>query len=352
MPKLRNPLLDSLSPYVPGEQPQDKKYIKLNTNENPYPPPACVLEAIRRTAAESLRLYPDPECLKLRQAIADYHGLAAEQVFAGNGSDEVLALAYLAFFDPARTILFPDITYSFYPVYASLFGCRYELVPLNEDFTLPVKGFLKSNGGIIFPNPNAPTGIILGLADIETILRANPDSVVIVDEAYIAFGGETAAGLIPRYPNLLVTRTLSKSHSLAGLRCGYALGDRGLMESLLTVKNSFNSYPLDRLALAGAETALRDEEYARRNAQKVAQTRERTAQALTANGFRVLPSAANFIFVSHPCTPAETIYHRLKDNGILVRWFNKPRIDNFLRVTIGTDAEMDTFLQEMMKCLT
>ncbi|MDX9872558.1 MAG: histidinol-phosphate transaminase [Clostridia bacterium] len=352
MNKHWNPLIYTLDPYVPGEQPQDKKYIKLNTNENPYPPSGQALEAIHRACAETLRLYPDPECLELRKAAAAYHRLSAEQVYAGNGSDEVLAFAFLAFFDPAKTILFPDITYSFYPVYASLFGNKYELVPLQEDFTLPVEAFLKENGGVIFPNPNAPTGICLPLADIETILRFNQDSVVIVDEAYIAFGGETAAGLIKQYPNLLVIRTLSKSHSLAGLRCGYALGDKELIEGLMRVKNSVNSYPLDRLALAGAAAALDDKEYAEENARKIMLTRERTITALQELEFQVLPSAANFIFISHPRVPAEALYLRLKENGVLVRYFNKPRIHNFLRVTIGTDAEMDFFLQEMIKCLT
>lgn len=340
-----NPLLFDLEPYVPGEQPQDKKYIKLNTNENPYPPSSKAVSAIKAAADEQLRLYPDPECWELRQAIAAFHGLSSEQVFVGNGSDEVLAFSFLSFFNPEKTILFPDITYSFYPVYAALFKNKYRVIPLNEDFTIPVASFLEPNGGIIFPNPNAPTGIYLPLESIDLIAQKNPDSAVIIDEAYIAFGGESADILIGKYPNLLIIRTLSKSHSLAGLRSGYALGDKGLIDGLNRVKSSINSYTLDRLALAGAKEAILDKDYLTMTQNKVIATRERISQRLAELGFMVLPSQANFIFISHPTCHASTLYHELRENGILVRYFNKPRIDNYLRVSIGCDEDMNMFLQ-------
>jgi histidinol-phosphate aminotransferase len=344
-----NPLLNELQPYVPGEQPQNKKYIKLNTNENPYPPSPLAIEAINKTVNERLRLYPDPECHKLRNAIAKYHSILPAQVFVGNGSDEVLAFAYLSFFNPEKPILFPDITYSFYPVYANLFRNRYELIPLNEDFTLPVEAFLQENGGIIFPNPNAPTGVFLPCKNVEMIVKYNSNSIVILDEAYIAFGGESADKLIDKYPNLLIIRTLSKSHSLAGLRVGYAIGDKGLIEGLNRVKNSINSYTLDRLALAGAEAAMLDKAYLEETTKKVINTRERVSMHLIKQGFTVIPSKANFIFISHPCLSANVIYQLLRERGILVRYFNKTRINNYLRVTIGTDHEMDDFLRTINK---
>ncbi|PKM88953.1 MAG: histidinol-phosphate transaminase [Firmicutes bacterium HGW-Firmicutes-12] len=344
MNKFWNPLLNELEPYAPGEQPQDKKYIKLNTNENPYPPSPRAIAAIQQATNERLRFYPDPECLELRKAIAKYHKILPEQVFVGNGSDEVLAFAYLSFFNPEKTILFPDITYSFYPVYANLFRNKYKLIALNDDFTLPVEKFLQENGGIIFPNPNAPTGIFLPLKNIEGIVKHNSNSIVILDEAYIAFGGESADKLIDKYSNLLVIRTLSKSHSLAGLRGGYAIGDTGLIEGLNRVKNSINSYTLDRLALAGATEAILDREYLEKTTAKIISTREKVTLSLIKLDFMVLPSKANFLFITHPSLPANEIYQLLREKGILVRYFNKPRINNFLRVTIGSDQEMDNFL--------
>lgn len=346
-----NPLLFDLEPYIPGEQPQDKNYIKLNTNENPYPPCPKAISAIKSAADERLRLYPDPECQELRQAIAAFHGISSEQVFVGNGSDEVLAFAFLSFFNPEKTVLFPDITYSFYPVYAALFKNKYRVIPLNEDFTIPVASFLEPNGGIIFPNPNAPTGIYLPLESIELIARKNPNSAVIIDEAYIAFGGESADKLILEYPNLLIIRTLSKSHSLAGLRSGYALGAKGLIDGLNRVKSSVNSYTLDRLALAGAKEAILDEDYLKITQNKVIATRQRVSQSLTELGFKVLPSQANFIFVSHPTCRAADLYRELRENGILVRYFNKPRIADYLRITIGSDGDMDVFLQTLKNIL-
>lgn len=346
-----NPLLNQLDPYVPGEQPQDKKYIKLNTNENPYPPSPHVIQAIRQAANETLRLYPDPEASELRKVIAKVHDLTPGQVFVGNGSDEVLAFSFLAFFDPARTILFPDITYSFYPVYAGLFQNKHRLIPLNDDFSLPLEAFLQENGGIIFPNPNAPTGLYLPVNNIEYLLEKNTTSPVIIDEAYIAFGGDSVAGLINKYPNLLVIRTLSKSHSLAGLRVGYALGNAQLIAGLNRIKSSVNSYTLDRLALAGAAAAIADTAYYEETGLKIIATREKTISALQALGFKVIPSLTNFIFVSHPYRPAQEIYQGLKEKGILVRYFNKPRINNYLRISIGRDAEMASFLQAVGEIL-
>jgi histidinol-phosphate aminotransferase len=338
-------VVHKLEPYVPGEQPKDKTYIKLNTNENPYPPSPKVLQAMQKAVNESLRLYPTPTCDELRVGIAQYYGLTKEQVFVGNGSDELLAFSFLAFFNPGSPILFPDITYSFYPVYAALFNIEYQLVPLDEEFTVPIKGFTAKNGGIIFPNPNAPTGRVIALTAIEAILRQNTEQIVIVDEAYIDFGGESAVALIAQYPNLLVIQTLSKSRSLAGLRVGFAMGHSDLIEGLDRVKNSINSYTLDRVALAGALESFHDEAYFQHARQKVMATREQTVVKLKAMGFNIIPSMANFIFISHPALPASTIYQQLRKKGILVRYFNKPRIDNFLRVSIGSNEEMECFSQ-------
>lgn len=339
--------LRQLEPYVPGEQPQDRKYIKLNTNENPYPPSPRVLEAIRQAADESLRLYPDPDCRLLRETIAAYYGLQTDQVFVGNGSDEVLAFSFLAFFDRENAVLFPDITYSFYPVYADLFDLEYHTVPLDEDFNIPETGFRQENGGVILSNPKAPTAQYLPLSSIRRILEDNPDRAVIIDEAYIDFGGESAVSLIDDYPNLLVIQTLSKSRSLAGMRIGFAMGHRELIEGLNRIKNSFNSYTLDRLAITAAVEAFRDEEYFQETRTKIIRTRERVSEALRQMDFTVLDSRANFIFVRHPNVKAEELFSYLKEKGILVRYFNKPRVRDFLRVTIGTDREMDSVLQAL-----
>jgi len=347
MSKYWSALAQRLDPYVPGEQPKDKAYIKLNTNENPYPPSPNVLAAITRAANQDLRLYPDPTCDELRECIARYHGLQKEQIFVGNGSDELLAFVFLAFFNPGAPILFPDITYSFYPVYAGLFGIDYKVIPLADDFSLPGGAFQQENGGIIFPNPNAPTGRALPLAAVEEIVSNNSQRVVVVDEAYIDFGGTTAICLANKYPNLLVVQTLSKSRSLAGLRVGFAVGNDELIQGLDRVKNSFNSYPVDRLALAGAVAAFQDDGYFQDCRQKVIASRARTVLALERIGFAVVPSQANFIFISHPQVGAAELYARLREEGVLVRYFNKPRISNFLRVTIGTDVEMDCFVEKI-----
>lgn len=334
--------IQSLIPYTPGEQPKDRVFIKLNTNENPYPPSPAVLEAIRSATDERLRLYPDPEASDLRQALAEHYGLRPEQVFCGNGSDEVLGLCFYALFSPGKKVVFPDITYSFYPVYTELYGLDYEEIPLNEDFTLPVERFLGNNGGVVICNPNAPTGKTQPIENIRRILEANPDAAVLVDEAYADFGAQSAVPLIGEYPNLLVVRTMSKSRSLAGLRLGYALGNADLIAGVNCVKNSFNSYPLDRIALAAGEAAVRDTAYFDETRRKIAATRESAAARLRALGFLVHDSNANFVFAAHPSIPGKALQQGLRDRGVLVRRFDRPRIADYLRVTIGTDAEMDT----------
>lgn len=333
----------SLTPYTPGEQPKGQKLIKLNTNENPYPPSPKALEAIRNQTDASLRLYSDPDASALRKAIAEAYGVGPEQIFVGNGSDEVLAFAFQAFFDEGAEIVFPDITYSFYPVYANMFGIRYRTVPLNEDFTVPVEQLCGGNDGVVLTNPNAPTGMEVSQDAIRRILDANSNAAVIVDEAYVDFGGESALPLISEYPNLLVVQTFSKSRALAGLRVGFAFGNENLIQALNCVKNSINSYTLDRLALAGAAASVADRDYFADQCARVIATRERTAESLRQMGFSVYPSKTNFIFISHPTAPADKLYAGLRQKGILVRYFAQNRIDNCLRVSIGTDAEMDAF---------
>lgn len=332
----------SLDPYVPGEQPQDKKYIKLNTNESPYAPSSKALAAMAAEVSERLRLYPDPNGSALKNALAKSYQLEANQVFVGNGSDEVLALAFMGYFAGGKPLAFADVTYSFYKVYAGLYGIEPKLISLNDNFDIVPADYQNLDvSGVVVTNPNAPTGKALSLADIEFILKANPDVVVLVDEAYVDFGAQSASTLINQYPNLLVVQTLSKSRALAGIRVGYALGHPELIEGLERLKNSFNSYPVDRIALAGATAAVEDEAYLIEICDKTIATREQSVKDLEALGFNVLPSATNFVFVTHPEKDAEQIYLALKDQGILVRYFgNKPRIGNYLRITIGTNEEM------------
>lgn len=339
-------------PYVPGEQPREGKFIKLNTNECPYPPSPRVVEAIRQAAGDELRLYPDPECLALRRAIAKREGLKPEQVFCSNGSDEVLAFAFQAFFDPEREIVFPRITYSFYPVYTDYFGLRCRRVPMNPDFSDPVDELCGSNGGVVLCNPNAPTGIAVGLDVVEKLLRANPDVVVIVDEAYVDFGARSAVPLIDTYPNLLVVQTASKSRALAGLRVGWAMGQENLISGLRCVRDSINSYTVDRAAQAGARAAIEDEDYFQSIRRRVMDTRERTAKVLKKMGFIVLPSQANFLFLSHPNHGGKELLDALRERGILVRWWSDPPIENWLRVTIGTDEEMAEFARGMREIVS
>lgn len=332
--------IQNVVPYTPGEQPRDRKFIKLNTNECPYPPSPKVIEAIRSAAGDGLRLYPDPECVELRSAIAKREGLDISQVFCGNGSDEILAFAFQAFFDPDKNVVFPKITYSFYPVYTDFFGLRRREVPMNPDFSDPIDLLCGQNGGVVLANPNAPTGIAVGLDTVEKLLRANPDVVVIVDEAYVDFGAESAVKLIGQYPNLLVIQTTSKSRALAGLRVGWAMGDAGLIDGLRCVRDSINSYTVDRLAQAGAAAAIEDEDYFQSIRRRVMDTRVRTDKSIKEKGFTVLPSQANFLFVSHPNCKGKTLLDGLRERGVLVRWWDKPEIENWLRISIGTGEEM------------
>lgn len=331
-------------PYVPGEQPKDENKIKLNTNECPYPPSPKVLQALQDVSLDSLRLYPDPAVVDLRQALADAYQVELEQVFVGVGSDDVIANAFLTFFHSEKPILFPDITYSFYDVWADLFRIPYKTKALDENFHMRKEDYYEENGGIIFPNPNAPTGIGEGLGFIEDILQHNPNSVVIVDEAYVDFGGSSALPLLEKYENLLVVQTFSKSRALAGMRIGYAFGNKKLIGYLNAVKFSFNSYTMNRTSIAAGVACVQDNRYFEEMVQKVITTRERTKKALQELGFSFPDSTSNFIFATHKSVPAEELFEALKQAHIYVRYFKKPRIDNYLRITIGTDAEMDTLL--------
>lgn len=348
MSKFWSPFVKDLVPYVPGEQPKLAKLVKLNTNENPYGPSPKALAAMQAELGDALRLYPDPNAERLKQTIADYYGVRPGQVFVGNGSDEVLAHAFHALFQhDGRPLLFPDVTYSFYPVYCGLYGIPFEALALDEQFQIRVEDYARPNAGIIFPNPNAPTGCMLPLEAIERLLLANPDSVVLVDEAYVDFGGETAIGLVERYPNLLVAQTLSKSRSLAGLRVGLAVGHEDLIEALERVKNSFNSYPLDRVAQAGAIAAFEDREYFQRTCQAVIDSREKLVGELSGMGFEVLPSAANFIFARHPRHDAAELAAGLREQGVIVRHFKQARVAQFLRISIGTEEQNQALLDAL-----
>ena len=339
-------------PYTPGEQPGGGNIIKLNTNENPYPPPPGVLEAVRNLEAAQYSLYPDPDAGALRQCLADYYGVEKERVFVGVGSDDVLALSFLTFFNGGRPVLFPDITYSFYDVWANLYGIPYRTIPLREDFTIDEKDYMCENGGIIFPNPNAPTGILEPPDKIAAIVQANPDVVVIVDEAYIDFGGESALPLLDRFENLLLVRTFSKSRSLAGLRIGFALGSKKLIGYLQDVKFSFNSYTMNLPSLAAGAASIADEPYFREQLRKVTQVREWVKKELQALGFSGTDSRSNFVFVTHPKIPAKDLFLALREAGIYVRYFEKPRIDRYLRISIGTREQMHALLIFLKQYIT
>ncbi|ANN66375.1 histidinol-phosphate transaminase [Bordetella bronchialis] len=355
MSRYWSPVVAGLSPYVPGEQPKLANLIKLNTNENPFGPSPKALAAMRAACDDALRLYPDPASDRLRQAIANHYGVTLPQIFVGNGSDEVLAIAFQALLDHDAPLRFPDITYSFYPVYCGLYGVRYQTIPLTADFRIDVADYLpaagQAYGPILFPNPNAPTGRALPLAEIERIVAANRDAVVVVDEAYVDFGAESAVPLVQRHDNLLVVQTLSKSRSLAGLRLGYAIGSPALIEGLERVKNSFNSYPVDRVAQAGAAAAIEDAEYFDRTRSAVIQTREALVESLGSLGFDVIPSAANFVFARHPASDAATLAAALRERGIIVRHFSHPRIDQYLRISIGTPSECDALVHALRTIL-
>lgn len=337
-------LARGIQPYVPGEQPKStEKLIKLNTNENPYPPAPEVLAAVQAAANESLRLYPDPSSTALREAIAKQEGLLPENVFVGNGSDEVLAHSFPAFFVGKQPIRFADITYSFYSVYAQLYQTQTDIIPLTDALAIDVDAFCRGRcGGVLLPNPNAPTGTALPLSDIERILKSNAGCVVLVDEAYVEFGAQSAASLIGQYDNLLVVRTLSKSHALAGMRLGYALAQPALIDGLTRIKDSFNSYPIDRVAQAAGTAAMQASAYYRQRNDEVMQTREAFSAKLKAFGFDVLPSSANFVFASPPGGDAKALMEYLRSQNILMRYFDKPRIRSYLRITIGTPQDMDT----------
>lgn len=351
MSKFWSAFVNDLVPYVPGEQPKMANLVKLNTNENPYGPSPKALAAMQSALSDDLRLYPDPNADVLKEAIADYYGVTKANVFVGNGSDEVLAHVFHGLLKQDLPILFPDITYSFYPVYCGLYGVPFRQVMLNANFEIDLEDYAQPNGGIIFPNPNAPTGIPTPLAAIEALLQRNTESVVVVDEAYVDFGGETAISLVGTYPNLLVTQTLSKSRSLAGLRVGLAVGHPDLIEALERIKNSFNSYPLGRMAIAGAAAAFADREYFNRTCQAVIDSREQLVSELRDMGFEVLPSAANFVFARHPEREGSALASLLRERAVIVRHFRSPRIEQFLRITIGTrdqNAALVTALREIL----
>jgi len=347
----------TLDPYVPGEQPRQTDLIKLNTNESPFAPSPAVLDAIRQATADQLRLYPSPESDRLRAAVARYYDLSEDQVFPGNGSDEVLAHLFLGLFrHQGKQILFPDITYSFYPVYCRLYDIDYQNVALADDFSIRLQDYLalppETVSAVIFPNPNAPTGMAIGRDEIEQLLIQRPQWVVAVDEAYVDFGAQSCVPLIKKYKNLVVLQTLSKSRSLAGLRVGFAFAQLELLEGLVRVKNSFNSYPVDRLAEAGAIAAFEDQSYFEQTTREIVQTREQLSEAMRALGFTVLPSKANFIFVSHPQHDAAQLLTCLRSHAILVRHFRHPRIASFLRVTIGTKKQCETLIKSLSEIVS
>ncbi len=348
------PFLDKLrkiDPYVPGEQPKTANIIKLNANENPYPPAPGVTEVLRTFDAAKLAVYPDANAKALKTAIAERFSLKPSQVFLGNGSDDVLALAFQSFFCSDKPILYPDITYSFYPVWCDLFRIPYETMPLDENFCVNVRDYDKPNGGIVLPNPNAPTGRGVSLDFLEDLLQHNQDCVVIIDEAYVDFGAQSAVPLLDKYENLLVVQTTSKSRSLAGMRIGFALGSETLIATLEAVKNSYNSYTMDAIALAVGEASIRDEAYFQETCRKVSATRDRAADELRALGFTVLPSLTNFLFVTHTRMAAPDIFAALREKGIFIRYFKLPRIDNYLRITVGTDAQMDALVAALKDIL-
>lgn len=351
MSRFWSKVVHGLTPYTPGEQPKIANLIKLNTNECPYPPSPRVLEAIRQAINADLRLYPDPDSTALRQTIADYYSVPRDHVFVGNGSDEILAFAFQALLNHEGPLVYPDITYSFYPVYCQLNGIKAQPLPLNDDFTLDLEAIPEDTGAVIFPNPNAPTGQVVSLEAISHLCERLPNQVVVVDEAYVDFGAETAIPLVKAHPNLLVVQTFSKSRALAGLRVGFAIGQPELLAGLERVKNSFNSYPLDRLASAGAIAALKDRSGFEKDRQRIIKTRQLLNEQLTELGFVVVPSLANFVFARHPEHDAAELALALRERAIIVRHFRLPRIDQHLRITIGTDAECATLIQALKEIL-
>ena len=348
MSKFWSKVVHGLTPYIPGEQPKLNNLIKLNTNENPYGPSPKVIAAIKEFTNDTLRLYPDPNSEALKKSIADYFNVKTNHVFVGNGSDEVLAIAFQALLKHDAPILFPDISYSFYPVYCKLYEIDFKAIPLNDSFEIALNDYLMPNGGVIFPNPNAPTGIPLSLKQIEVFLEKNNDSVVIVDEAYVDFGTESVISLTEKYNNLLVTHSFSKSRSLAGLRLGYAIGHADLIEALVRVKDSFNSYPIDRLGLIAGIESFKDDSYFKNTCHKVINTKLNFVDKLKDLNFSVLPSGANFVFAKHNSVDGKIIVSKLRDHGIVVRRFDNPiRIASYIRFTIGSDEEMQVLLENL-----
>ena len=337
--------LRDIEPYVPGEQSKDRDIVKINANENPYPPSPKAVEALKNFDTDRLRFYPQANATALKQAIADFYEVKAENVFVGNGSDDVLALAFQAFFNGDKPIAYPDITYSFYPVWCRLLGIEYVNYPLDEDFRINVEDYKAENGGVVIPNPNAPTSIGEGREFVEKLMEYNRDSVVIIDEAYCDFGGVSSVPLIEKYENLLVTGTFSKSRSLAGMRIGFAIGSKTLIDTLEAVKNSYNSYTVDALSIAMGIEAMKDVEYFNETISKIIATRTRVTEELRLLGFEVLDSQTNFIMATHKDFDMKEMFEYLKENKIFIRYFNQPRINKYVRITIGTDEEMDKFLQ-------
>ena len=351
MSKFWNEKIKMIAPYVPGEQPKDKKYIKLNTNENPYPPSDKVINKIKTMKLEDLKLYPDPDVSALSEIIAEYFSVNKNQIFIGNGSDEILAFIFMTFFNAGDKVYYPDITYSFYPVYSDLFNLKEVKIPLTDDFKIEISKYFGLDGHIIIANPNAPTSIALKLSEIEEIVKNNPNQLVVIDEAYVDFGAESAISLVNKYDNILVVQTFSKSRSLAGMRLGYSIGSENIIEGLNRLKFSFNSYTIDRISIEAGIESFKDDEYFRKGNEKIIETRKKTAEKLKKMDFIVLDSSANFIFISHKRIYAQDLYKTLKDKGVLVRYFSKDRIDNYLRVTIGTDEEMEVFIEKLKEII-
>lgn len=338
--------LRNIEPYVPGEQSKDKDIVKINANENPYPPSPKAIEALKSFDTNKLRFYPSANSTKLKEAIAKYYKVDVSNVFVGNGSDDVLAVAFQSFFNSEKPIFYPDLTYSFYPVWCSLFGIKYKNYPVGDDFRINPEDYKEKNGGVVIPNPNAPTSLGEGLDFVEKILNYNQDSVVIIDEAYVDFGGTSSIPLIDKYENLLVTGTFSKSRSLAGLRIGFAIGSKALIDVMEAVKNSYNSYTVDSLSIEMGAASIEDDEYFKSTCKKVIKTRERVTLELEKLGFDVLDSQTNFIFVTHNKHNMKSLFEYLKTQKVFIRYFSLPRIENYVRITIGTNEEMDIFLEK------
>ena len=338
--------LRNIEPYVPGEQSKDKDIVKINANENPYPPSPKAAEILKSFDTNKLRFYPSANSAKLKEAIAKYYKVDVSNVFVGNGSDDVLAVAFQSFFNSEKPIVYPDLTYSFYPVWCSLFGIKYKNYPVGDDFRINPEDYKEKNGGVVIPNPNAPTSLGEGLDFVEKILNYNQDSVVIIDEAYVDFGGTSSIPLIDKYENLLVTGTFSKSRSLAGLRIGFAIGSKALIDVMEAVKNSYNSYTVDSLSIEMGAASIEDDEYFKSTCKKVIKTRERVTLELEKLGFDVLDSQTNFIFVTHNKHNMKSLFEYLKTQKVFIRYFSLPRIENYVRITIGTNEEMDIFLEK------